>query len=241
MRFLSSFWAALVDRVADMKANRSRSVLQFIGIVLGVGSVVATLGLIDGGRQQATKFFETTGGILKMRIDNAKVEAASRTATELNSKGLTYKDALVLNRDGKNFELVEPTIEQPELVRRSGFEKRISISGATPAYEPMYSFHVAEGRFIEEQDLAESSKVVVLGSTRCAQLFGSEQPIRRTIDIGGATFTVVVVMEKKEFFWNEADGNALEWMNKMLFVPITTVMNRRSGERENQKVAYVKA
>lgn len=239
MRFFASLWAALVDGVVDMNANRSRSVLQFIGIVLGVGSVVATLGLIDGGRQQTTKFFETTGGILKMRIDAKNVQAAEQSATEKNSKGLTYHDAEILKRDGKNLSLVEPTIERQELVRRAGFEKRINLSGATPAYEPMYSFHVAEGRFITQQDLSESSKVVVLGSTRRDQIFGGENPIGKTVEMAGATFTVVGVMEKKEFFWNEADGNSLEWMNEMIFVPITTMMNRLSGERENQKVAYI--
>ena len=80
-----------------------------VGIVLGVGSVVATLGLIDGGRQQATRFFETTGGILKMRIDNQSAQAAERSATEKHSKGLTYQDAEILKRDGKNLSLVEPT------------------------------------------------------------------------------------------------------------------------------------
>ena len=239
MRFFSSFWAALVDGVADMNANRSRSVLQFVGIVLGVGSVVATLGLIDGGRQQTTKFFETTGGILKMRIDNKESSEVEKTATQLNSKGLTYGDAQILKRDGKNLRLVEPTIERQELVRRPGFEKRLTISGATPAYVPMYSFEVASGRFVTDEDVAASAKVVVLGSTRREQMFGSEDPLGKTIQVSGSAFTVVGVMEKKEFFWNEADGNSLEWMNEMVFVPITAVMNRLSGERENQKVAYI--
>ena len=51
-----------------MAAHKSRSVLQMVGIILGVGSVVATFGLIDGGRRQGQKFWEKTGGIKKMFI-----------------------------------------------------------------------------------------------------------------------------------------------------------------------------
>jgi ABC-type antimicrobial peptide transport system permease subunit len=46
-------------------------------------------------------------------------------------------------------------------------------------------------------------------------------------------------MEKKEFYFNEADGNALDWMNKFVFVPTTTLLNRMSGDRAGQKIAYM--
>ena len=179
-----------------------------------------------------TEFFDETGGIRKMRIGN--------------------KDAEEADPDGRREEL-----EGPHLRRRPGPQarghdpgagrahdgaagagagarasrRRLEISGATFAYEPMYNFHPAEGRFITAEDLAESAKVVVLGSTRREQLFGGRPALGQTVSIGGATYTVVGVMEKKEFYWNSANDNALEWMNEFVFVPITTMLNRMSGDR----------
>jgi ABC-type antimicrobial peptide transport system permease subunit len=236
---LSSLWESLVDGVVDINTHRSRSMLQLVGIVLGVGSVVATLGLIDGGRRQAMKFFDQTGGIRKMRIGNKETEAVERSAAEKRSKGLTYADARLLLDEARTLELVEPTMERNEVVKAPGFEKAVDISGATFAYAPMYNFWPAEGRFITAEDLAESAKVVVLGHTRREQLFGARPALGQTVSIGGSSYTVVGVMEEKEFYFNSANDNALEWMNRMVFIPVTAMLNRMSGDRHDQRVAYM--
>ena len=238
-KYLSSLWESLVDGVVDINTHRSRSILQLVGIVLGVGSVVATLGLIDGGRRQAMKFFDQTGGIRKMRIGNKETQAVERSAAEKRSKGLTYDDAQILLQQARTLELVEPTMERHELVKAPGFEKAIEISGATFAYAPMYNFSPAEGRFITAEDLAQSAKVVVLGSTRREQLFGARPALGQIVSIGGSSYTVVGVMEEKEFYFNSANDNALEWMNRMVFVPLTAMLNRMSGDRRDQRVAYM--
>ena len=103
----------------------------------------------------------------------------------------------------------------------------------------MYDFHPVEGRFLTPEDLARSAKVVVLGSTRREQLFGGRPAVGQVISIGADRYTVVGVMERKEFYWNSANRNALEWMNEMMFVPVTSVITRMVGDRENQKVAYI--
>jgi len=238
-KHLASLWESVVDGIVDIGAHKSRSVLQLVGIVLGVASVVATFGLIDGGRRQMNAFFEKTGGVKKMFVRDKETEDQVRSAAEKKSKGLTYDDALALLREAKTLELVEPTIVRTESVRTQGFEKTLEISGATWAYEPMYDFHAAEGRFITPQDLAESAKVVVLGSTRREQLFGGRTAVGETVNIGGSGYVVVGVMERKEFYWNSANRNSLEWMNEFVFVPATTMLNRMAGERQNQKVAYI--
>jgi ABC-type antimicrobial peptide transport system permease subunit len=234
-----SLWDSLVDGVVDMAAHKSRSVLQMVGIILGVGSVVATFGLIDGGRQQGQKFWEQTGGIRKMFIRELDARELKQNAVEKKSKGLTYDDALALKAQATTLELVEPTIQRSELVKAPGFEKRIDVSGATPSYEPMYEFHPAEGRFITGEDLAQSAKVVVLGSTRREQLFGGRPALGQVISVGADRYTVVGVMERKEFYWNSANRNALEWMNEMVFLPVTSVITRMVGDRQSQKVAYI--
>jgi putative ABC transport system permease protein len=238
-QYLFSLRESVVDGVVDMNTHRSRSLLQLVGIVLGVGSVVATLGMIDGGRRRAMEFFDETGGIRKMRIDNKETTGTTRSAAEKSSKGITYQDAQVLLRDAKTLELVEPTMERLERVKAPGFEKQLDVSGATFAYAPMYNFYPAEGRFITPEDLAGSAKVVVLGALRREQIFGARPALGQTISIAGSSYTVVGVMQKKEFYFNSANDNALEWMNRMVFVPITTMLNRISGDRTEQKIAYL--
>jgi putative ABC transport system permease protein len=238
-KHLASLLESVVDGVVDINSHRSRSILQLVGIVLGVASVVATFGLIDGGRRQVMDFFDKTGGVRKMRVDDRRTRKAVASAAEKSSKGLTYGDAQLLGREAKTLELVEPSVQRLEDVRSPGFEKSIDVTGATFAYEPMYDFHPAEGRFITHEDLAQSSKVVVLGSTRREQLFGARPAIGAVISIGGDSYTVVGVMEKKEFYWNSANDNDLEWMNRMVFLPVTTMLNRMGGDRRAQKVAYI--
>ncbi|MFI5182792.1 MAG: ABC transporter permease, partial [Vicinamibacteria bacterium] len=201
-KYLASLWESVVDGVVDINTHRSRSVLQLVGIVLGVGSVVATLGLIDGGRRQAMKFFDETGGIRKMRIENREVKGVTQSAAEKRSKGLTYDDAQALLTHATTLELVEPTMQRQEIVKTPGFEKELEISGATFAYSPMYNFWPEEGRFITAEDLSRSSKVVVLGSERREQLFGGRPALGETISIGGSSYSVVGVMKKKEFYFN---------------------------------------
>jgi putative ABC transport system permease protein len=236
---LFSLWDSVVDGVVDMGAHKSRSFLQMVGIILGVGSVVATFGLIDGGRRQGQEFWNKTGGIKKMFIRELDARETKQNALEKKSKGLTYDDALALEAQATTLELVEPTMERREVVKAPGFEKQLEIAGSTPSYEPMYDFHPAEGRFLTSEDLARSAKVVVLGSTRREQMFGGRPAVGQVISIGEDRYTVVGVMERKEFYWNSANRNALEWMNEMVFVPVTSVMARMVGDRENQKVAYI--
>lgn len=238
-KHLFSLWESVVDGVVDINTHRTRSLLQLVGIVLGVASVVATFGLIDGGRRQVMDFFEYTGGVRKMRVDNKQTSEVVQSAAQKSSPGLTYDDALALTRQARMLELVEPTMERSELVRSPGFEKSLAVSGATFAYAPMYSFAPSEGRFITPEDLQRSAKVVVVGSTRREQIFGARPALGRTLSIGGSSYTVVGVMERKEFYWNSANDNNLEWMNEMVFVPITTMLNRMSGDRHAQKVAYI--
>jgi putative ABC transport system permease protein len=236
---LASLRESLIDGVVDINAHRSRSLLQAVGIVLGVASVVATFGLIDGGRRQMDEFFEKTGGVRKMFVRDKDRTAASQSAAEKRSTGLSYEDASTLRAQGRLLELVEPTMERNALVRAPRYEKRLELSGATTAYEAMYDFHAAEGRFLTAEDLTQSAKVVVLGSTRREQIFGGRPAVGRTLTIDGDPYRVVGVMERKFFVWNSANDNNLEWMNEMVFVPVTAMLNRMVGDRAEQKVAYI--
>jgi ABC-type antimicrobial peptide transport system permease subunit len=237
-RYLSSIWESVVDGIVDIGSHKMRTALQAVGIVLGVASVVATFGLIQGGKQQMQDFFNKTGGVRRVFIGNKDTRGAIQTAAEKKSVGLSYDDALLLTQSTKTLELVEPTMERQDRVVAPGFEKRLQISGTTWAYSPMYDFRPTEGRFITQEDLARSNKVVVLGATRREEIFGGRPAVGQSLSIGGTTFTVVGVMEKKEFVFH-GGHNALEWMNRLVFIPITSMLDRLAGERRGQRIANI--
>ena len=124
-KHLLSLWDSVVDGVVDINTHRSRSVLQMVGIVLGVASVVATFGLIDGGRRKGQEFWDQTGGVRKMFIRELDAHELKKNAIEKKSKGLTYDDALALKQQATMLELVEPTMERHEVVKAPGFEKSL--------------------------------------------------------------------------------------------------------------------
>ena len=136
-----SLWESVKDGVVDMVAHPARSVLQCVGIVLGVASVVATFGLIDGGKRRMTEFFDKTGGIRKMLIRNLDTDEAVKSALERNSRGLTYDDALALAREATTLELVEPTMIRTELVKTPGYEKELEI-GPSMRYQPLPQMNI---------------------------------------------------------------------------------------------------
>ncbi len=95
-----SLWDSVLDGIVDINTNRSRSLLQMVGIVLGVASVVATFGLIDGGRRKGQEFWDKTGGVRKMFIRELDAREMKQNAQEKKSKGLTYDDAMALAQRG---------------------------------------------------------------------------------------------------------------------------------------------
>jgi putative ABC transport system permease protein len=208
-----------------------------VGIVLGVASVVATFGLIDGGRRKGQEFWDKTGGVRKMFIRELDSREMKQNAQEKKSKGLTYDDAVALAGEATLIELVEPTMERQELVKAPGFEKRMEVSGATPNYEPMYDFHPAEGRFPDPGGPGARSKVVAAGSTR------REEPSAAATRSASSSASAATAARQADaaqgVLLNSANRNNLEWMNRFVPVPVTSMITRMAGDRENQKVAYI--
>jgi putative ABC transport system permease protein len=116
--------------------------------------------------------------------------------------------------------------------------RRNEISGATPDYPAVYKFYPARGRFVTEDDMASQSRVVVLGDTAARTYFGNEDPLGRTLYLDDVGFTVVGVMRRKEFYFGDGSHNALEWMNRLTIVPLTSIYSRFTGD-ERKRVNYV--
>jgi putative ABC transport system permease protein len=231
---------AIIDGVRDIKDHLGRTLLQLLGIILGAGSIVATFSLSVAGKEASMRYYRMSGGIERIWIGDKETGKLTLDAKALASKGLTYSDAIALRREAKEIDLVSPVAEVNMHVRYGDVESTRSVMGVTPAYSPI-SFHkVGRGRFITDQDLSGAARVVVLGTTRAEELFGSDDPLGKTMTMDGAGYLVVGVMEEKYFSFDQK-RNALRWMNRLMYIPMTTMTTRRGQPLQQGKLSFMNA
>jgi putative ABC transport system permease protein len=231
---------AIIGGFLDMKDHLGRTLLQLFGIILGAGSIVATFSLSVAGKEASMKFYRLSGGIERIWIGNKATGNVTLDAKALASDGLTYADAIALRKEAKEIDLVAPVADANMVIRFGEVEKSRGVLGVTPEYSPM-SFHkVGQGRFITDHDLATAARVVVLGTTRAQEFFGSDNPVGKTLIVNGAGYLVVGVMEEKYFSFDNR-RNALRWMNRFMYIPITTMLTRSGQPLRQGKISFMNA
>ncbi|HUP58865.1 MAG TPA: ABC transporter permease [Thermoanaerobaculia bacterium] len=231
---------AIIDGIRDIKDHFGRTLLQLVGIILGVGSIVATFSLSVAGKEASMKFYRVSGGIERIWVGNRQSSKVTQDAKARASEGLTYADAMAVREQAKEIDLVSPVSQDEMTIRYGSVESRRPVMGVTSAYSPISFFKVERGRFITDSDLASAARVTVLGTTRAAEYFGGDNPIGKTITINGAGYLVVGVMEEKWFSWDQK-RNALRWMNRQMYIPITTMMTRRGEPLKQGKISFMHA
>jgi len=231
---------AIIDGIRDIKDHFGRTLLQLLGVILGTGSIIATFSLSVAGKEASMKFYRVSGGIERIWIGNKQTGKVTLDAKALASEGLTYKDALALRAEAKEIDLVSPVAQSSMSVKYGNIEKKRDVMGVTPAYSPISFFHVERGRFITDMDLQSAARVVVLGTTRAEEFFGSDNPVGKIMTIDGAGYQVVGVMEEKYFSFDQR-RNALRWMNRQMYIPITTMTTRRGEPLDNGRMSFMHA
>jgi putative ABC transport system permease protein len=229
---------SILDALVEIRVNRARTLLQTLGVILGVASLVAVQGMSDAGRRQGLKFFSEFGGLKKILIHNKPIKERVQTATMLDSHGLDWQDVEALRREIPMATQVDPIGEEMLNIRTPTYQKLREVTGATPDYQTVYKFFPARGRFLIDDDIAQMSRVVVLGDSAARLYFGNEDPLGKTLYIGDGGFRVVGVLRRKEFYFNEGDRNALEWMNRLTIIPLTALYSRFTGDPD-KKVSYI--
>ena len=231
---------SIIDGIRDIKDHFGRTMLQLLGVILGAGSIVATFSLSVTGKGQAMEYYRISGGIQKIWVSNKPTGKVTQNAKALASQGLTYHDVIALRRDAKEIDLVSPVSTDSMLIRYRSAEHERSVMGVAPAYSPMNDFHAGRGRFISDNDVQSAARVVVLGSDRASEFFGSENPLGKTISMNGTGYEVVGVMEEKYFSFDKKHNN-MRWMNRQIYIPITTLVTRKGGSLEQGKISFMHA
>ncbi|MFB2839435.1 ABC transporter permease [Floridanema evergladense] len=199
-------------------ANKLRSTLTMLGIIIGNASVIAMVGIGQGAQKLASEQFESLGPNVLFIIPGNQNAQRNRDIP----KTLVLEDANAIARQVPSVTEVAPQIQSRQQVVYSNKNTNTQIIGVTPEFLPVRSFDLARGRFFSNQDLKSNNQVAILGSDVVGKLFGSQNPIGEKIRIRNLSFLVVGVMEQKgSFLGNNQDDT--------IFIPLTTMANRLRG------------
>jgi ABC-type antimicrobial peptide transport system permease subunit len=211
----------------EIREHLGRTLLQTLGVILGVASVVATLGMTASMDARRDQYFRESGGTRLMGVYNQPPGELEMTARQKAKTGLKLDDAAAVRDTIDGFDVVVAEINRRHQVRAGATEESFRIIATEPEFGPLRELEMGSGRYITDHDIETAAAVVVLGSTRARQLFGTADPVGKALNINGKAYTVVGVTAEKVFFFQENDTyNAHEWLNRLITVPITTYMKR---------------
>jgi putative ABC transport system permease protein len=207
-------------------ANKLRSSLTMLGIIIGVGAVITLMSVGRGAQAEINRAFSQLGAnVLFIQPRNPDAPGLAGLSPAFATLSLTMDDANAIMKNVRDVIAIAPTNENFVEVSAGGETINSVIHGSTPAYLDVENFKMASGHFISEREVAGREMVVVLGSKAATDIFGNEDPIGQTINIKGKRFSVIGVMEAK-------GGAFLGFsMDSILIVPITTYQTRLFSQR----------
>lgn len=183
MNFLESLQIA----AESIRANKMRSFLTMLGIIIGISSVIAIVSLGKGGQSAVTDQFNKIGATtVTVGIDSTKAEA---------SDYFTLKDASEIKQEVDTIKYVSPTVTERGMAVSSIESKNANIVGATTDYYDIENYDMAYGRYFNEFEENEGKAVAVIDDNSAQALFGTQDAIGKTMDLGpiGASKKVTIV------------------------------------------------
>lgn len=205
--------------------NKRRTVLTMLGIIIGIASVVLMVSVGQAAQNYLLNQIASFGSDLVF-ISNGKGDETRGGPPSAGIKQtLTAKDYEKLRLQSW-VRLVSGSVITSDLVSYRGEEKNTRVSGSTPEELPVFNMQIAKGRFLQEDDVAARSRVTVIGQDVARKLFGEQDPIGQSIQVGRISFRVVGLMAPSgtRFFSNIDD---------QIYIPFTTFFDAYRKERLN--------
>ncbi|HEY8849073.1 MAG TPA: ABC transporter permease, partial [Thermoanaerobaculia bacterium] len=211
--------------VVGLKAisrNKLRSFLTMLGIVIGVGCVIAVVAIGNGATKSVEATINSLGTNFIMIFPGASTQSGAHIFT--GNSSLTPEDADGIKAECPAVAYVSPMVRTAAQIVAGELNWGTSIQGVSTDYPLIRSWNVAQGDFFTDTDVKGAAKVCVLGMTVVDNLFPNGDAVGQIVRIKNVPFKVVGVLEKK-------GGNMMgQDQDDTIVVPYTTVMKRLAGK-----------
>jgi putative ABC transport system permease protein len=215
MQWLMTFRIAL----RALARNKLRAFLTMLGIIIGVGAVIAMVAIGEGAKSTIRAQIASLGTNVLIVLPGSNSQGGVRLGTG-NVNTLLDSDARAIVRELRSVAFASPVLRRPEQVVAGNLNWGTLAQGVAPEFQQIRDWQVADGRFLHEGDMESAAKVAVIGETVARQLFGNDSPIDAVIRIRNIPFRVVGVLAPKGQTGQGTD------QDDTLMIPYTTMQKR---------------
>jgi putative ABC transport system permease protein len=216
--------AAFLLAIRALARNKLRSSLTMLGIIIGVGAVIAVVGIGQGAAAKAQEQLAALGANM-LFVGSGSVNRYGLNVGSGQTKSLILGDARAITRECPSVSKAAPGTGTGQQVVYGNQNWATQINGTEPQYFEVRNWPFASGTSFGEDDVSQAATVAVLGDTVRKYLFGSSNPIGVTIRIGTLPFKVVGVLAPK----GTSPGSGQD-QDDVIFAPLTTVQKKLLGQ-----------
>ena len=224
------FWESVTIALEGLKANKLRSVLTMLGIIIGVGAVIAMVSLGMGVQAKVRSQIASLGSNLLIVLPGGTTSSGARMSFGTGAR-LTYEDAEAIARTIPNVAAIAPSVSRSYQVVYGNQNWTTNVEGTTIDFMTIRNFNLMEGSAFSERDFETKARVAVIGKTVAESLFYGDSPIGRTIRINKSPFRVIGVLEGKG---QSAGGQD---QDDIIYIPLKTAQQRMMGITYVQRIS----
>ena len=209
--------------------NKLRSFLTMLGIIIGVGAVIAMVAIGEGAKKRVQEQIASLGTNLLVILPGTVTLGGARTGSG-GRQTLVASDARAIMREIPVVSGASPVVRQVQQVIAGDQNWSTPVQGVAPEFQQIREWQVQEGRFISQADVENTAKVALIGQTVAYNLFGDNDPIGAVIRIKKIPFHVIGILGAKGQSGNGTD------QDDVVMVPYTTMMKLVMGVTYIQQI-----
>jgi putative ABC transport system permease protein len=233
VKFSGAFRLRLYEAWIEMKENFGRSILQALGVTVGVAAVLGGFSISDSQRKRADEMWVKRGGIDRLNVQPSATvnDGQAPSALQMANLGLRSEDAAEGEGLGAR-DVVAVSQQKTANVRvRSPYaDQERRVMGIGGDYLDLEGYDLLHGRTISREDVERGAAVTVLGAEAVSVFFPTGEAVGQPLRVGDQIVTVIGVLEEKVFRFRGSQGNMFAWRNEIVAVPSTLVSKRMQGD-----------
>ena len=215
------FKSTLKMSIVSLRVNKMRSMLTSLGIIMGVAAVIIMMAVSTGSSKKIKANIASMGSNL-MTVRSASAKSGGVRQGMGSKPTLTIKDAEAIEKNVSGIDAISVVSTEGKQLTYGNQNWSTTVYGIMPQYFYIQNYEVESGRGLSFDDVRNTAKVTVIGSTVATELFGDLNPVGKIMRVGNIPFKIIGVLKSK-------GSSGMMNNDDLIFIPITTAQRKVFG------------